>query len=164
MDTPPGFGERFGSRVCQLRKSLYGLKQSLRAWFEKFTLSVKNQGYKQAHIDHTMFVKHSDSGKTTILIMCVDDIILIGDDLEEVTQLKKNLASEFAIKDLRDLKYFLGMEVVRSKREIVVTQRKYILDLLKDTRMSGCRYVDTPMLDSKKTKREHMLMCHGTKN
>lgn len=58
------------------------------------------------------------------MIVYVDDIILTGDDLEEMTQLKKNLAGEFNIEDLGDLKYFLGMEVARSKRGIVVTQRK----------------------------------------
>ena len=50
--------------------------QSHKAWFENFTISVKDQGYAQAHSDHTMFVKHSKNGKITILIVYVDDIIL----------------------------------------------------------------------------------------
>lgn len=45
MDSPLGFEDKFGSKVCKLEKSLYGLKQSLRACFEKFTHSVKRQGY-----------------------------------------------------------------------------------------------------------------------
>lgn len=57
MDPPPGFDKHFGSKVCKLKKSLYGLKQSPRAWFERFTQSVKNQGYVQAQSDHTMFIK-----------------------------------------------------------------------------------------------------------
>ena len=81
MDPPPGFQERFGSKVCRLKKSLYGLKQSPRAWFEKFTRSVKNQGYHQTQTDHTMFVKHSEGRKMAVLLVYVDDIILTGDDI-----------------------------------------------------------------------------------
>ncbi|RVX19263.1 Retrovirus-related Pol polyprotein from transposon RE1 [Vitis vinifera] len=145
MDPPPGFDEHFGSKVCKLKKSLYGLKQSPRAWFERLTQFVKNQGYFQAQSDHTMFIKHSNDGKIAILIVYVDDIILTGDHVTEMDRLKKSLALEFEIKDLGSLRYFLGMEVARSKRGIVVSQRKYILDLLKETGMSGCRPADTPI-------------------
>ncbi|RVW18846.1 Retrovirus-related Pol polyprotein from transposon RE1 [Vitis vinifera] len=145
MDPPPGFDEHFGSKVCKIKKSLYGLKKSPRAWFERFTQFVKNQGYVQAQSDHTMFIKHSNDGKIAILIVYVDDIILIGDHVTEMDRLKKSLALEFEIKDLGSLRYFLGMEVARSKRGIVVSQRKYILDLLKETGMSGCRPADTPI-------------------
>ena len=145
MDPPPGFQERFGSKVCRLKKSLYGLKQSPRAWFEKFTRSVKNQGYRQTQTDHTMFVKHSEGGKMAVLLVYVDDIILTSDDINEMNRLKTSLAKEFEIKDLGALRYFLGMEVARSKKGIMVNQRKYILDLLKETGMSGCRPVETPI-------------------
>ena len=111
MDSPFGFEGRFQSRVFKLKKSLYGLKQSPRAWFEKFPRLVKDQGYAQAQSDHTMFVKHSEKGKIAILIVYVDDIILTGDDLIEMGRLKKSLASSFEIKDFGMLRYFLGMEV-----------------------------------------------------
>lgn len=83
--------------------------------------------------------------KITILIVYVDDIILTGDDESEMARLKRKLAAEFEIKDLGNLKYFLGMEVARSRKGIIVTQRKYILDLLNETGMSGCRPIDTPI-------------------
>ena len=65
--------------------------------------------------------------------------------MTEMERLKRNLAVEFEIKDLGSLKYFLGMEVARSKKGIAVSQRKYVLDLLQETGMSGCRPADTPM-------------------
>ena len=145
MDAPPGFCEKFGTKVCKLKKSLYGLKQSPRAWFEKFTQFVKSQGYTQGQGDHTMFTKHSQDGKIAILIVYVDDIILTGDDVLEMNRLKDSLSSTFEIKDLGSLRYFLGMEVAQSKKGIVVSQRKYVLDLLKETGMSGCRPADTPI-------------------
>lgn len=59
MKAPPGFEEMTnGGKVCKLKKSLYGLKQSPRAWFERFTRAVKEQGYTQAQSDHTLFYKH----------------------------------------------------------------------------------------------------------
>ena len=84
-------------------------------------------------------------GKLTIHIVYVDDIIVTGDDIIEIKSLKEVLAREFEIKDVGNLRYFLGMEVARSKEGISVTQRKYILDLLKETGMLGCKPAKTPM-------------------
>ena len=145
MNLPPGFEKKFGEdRVCKLKKSLYGLKQSPRAWFERFGKVVKNLGYCQSQADHTMFYKHSREGKVAILIVYVDDIILTGDDIGELEILKKGLAKDFEIKDLGTLKYFLGMEFARSRDGIFVTQRKYTLDLLSETGLLGCRAAETP--------------------
>ena len=102
MDPPSGFEQKFGSKVCKLKKSLYRLKQSPRAWFERFTSSVKRWGYDQGHTDHTMFTKKSVEGKITIFIVYVD-IILTRNDLEKMWKLKTHLASEFEIKDLGDI-------------------------------------------------------------
>ena len=79
------------------------------------------------------------------MIVYVDDIILTGDDMTEIERLKKALASEFEIKDLGELKYFLGMEFARSKKGIFVSQRKYVLDLLKETGLMGCKPAETPI-------------------
>ncbi|RVW93337.1 Retrovirus-related Pol polyprotein from transposon RE1 [Vitis vinifera] len=68
----------------------------------------------------------------------------------KIINLKKYLSEEFEVKDLGNLKYFLGMEVARSRKGIVVSQRKYILDLLKETGMLGCKPIDTPMDSQKK--------------
>ncbi|RVX03568.1 Retrovirus-related Pol polyprotein from transposon RE1 [Vitis vinifera] len=92
----------------------------------------------------------SHAGKLAILIVYVDDIILSGNDMGELQKLKKYLSEEFEVKDLGNLKYFLGMEVARSRKGIVVSQRKYILDLLKETGMLGCKPIDTPMDSQKK--------------
>jgi hypothetical protein len=114
--------------VCKLKKSLYGLKQSLRASFEKFTQFMKKQEYTQRQADHTLFTKSDQNGMTTILIVYVDDIILTGNDEIEMERLKRNLEADFEIKDFGPLKYVLGMEVERSKKGVVVSQRIYVLD------------------------------------
>ena len=92
-----------------------------------------------------MFYKHSNEGKVVILIVYVDDIVLTGDDCNELEKLNGKLAEEFEIKDLEALKYFLGMEFARSKEGIFVNQLKYVLDLLNETGMLGCKPVETPI-------------------
>ena len=133
MVPPSGFEINFGSRVCRLLKALYGLKQSPRAWFDKFTIFVKAHGYTQGQSDHTLFYKYAATDKIAILIVYVDDIIITGSDEGELACLKRKLATEFEIKVLGQLKYFLGMEVARSRKGIVVSQQKYTLELLKET-------------------------------
>ena len=106
---------------------------------------MKGYGFVQCQSDHTLFVKHFPEGKLAIIIIYVDDIILTGNHEEKIDLLKKLLTKEFEIKDLGNLKYFLGMEIARSKKGIAVSQRKYVLDLLNETRMLGCKPVETPM-------------------
>ncbi|RVX20446.1 Retrovirus-related Pol polyprotein from transposon RE1 [Vitis vinifera] len=130
------------------RGSLHGNTTWFRRKYGKE--SVLKLGYKQGQADHTLFVKKSHAGKLAILIVYVDDIILSGNDMGELQNLKKYLSEEFEVKDLGNLKYFLGMEVARSRKGIVVSQRKYILDLLKETGMLGCKPIDTPMDSQKK--------------
>ena len=146
MDLPPGFKEKLEKKkVCGLKKSLYGLKQSPRDWFERFGKVIKLQGYIQSQADHTMFYKHSREGKIVVLIVYVDDIILTGDENLELERLKKTLTREFERKDLGPLIYFLGMEFARSKKGIFISQRKCILDLLSETGLLGCKATETPI-------------------
>ncbi|CAL5321498.1 unnamed protein product [Camellia sinensis] len=146
IDIPPGFEDvKTIGKVYRLRKSLYGLKQSPRDWFERCTQAMLQYGFKQSQADHTLFVKHFLHGKTTTLIVYVDDIVFTGDDVEEVPRLKEYLANEFEIKDLGSLKYFLGIEVALSKVGIFICQRKYVLDLQKETGMLGSKAYDTPL-------------------
>lgn len=146
MEIPPGLKDSSSTgKVCKLKKALYSLKQSPRAWFERFSRAMQRFGYKQSQADHTLFIKHHSQGKVTALIVYVDDIVLTSNDDGEIQNLKHRLANEFEIKDLGTLKYFLGIAVARSKHGIFISQRKYILDLLKETGMLGCKATDNPV-------------------
>lgn len=86
------------------------------------------------------------------MIVYVDDIIITGDDVDAINNLKRLLQSEFKVKDLGKLQYFLGIEIARSKDGIFISQRKYILDLLQETGKLGCRPATTPMEKNWKEK------------
>ena len=120
------------SVVCRLQKSLYGLKQSPRTWFARFTTVMLNPGYRQCNGDHTLFFRHSTSREVVILLVYMDDIIITGDDESAIGELTLYLGSEFAIKHLRPLLYFLGIEVTYSSNGLFICQRKYTIDLLQD--------------------------------
>ena len=77
--------------------------------------------------------------------MYVDDIIVTGNDVGEIESIKSKLSLDFEMKDLGNLRYFLKIEIARNKNGILVSQIKYVLDLLKDTGTMGCKPVDTPM-------------------
>nr|GEV01647.1 putative RNA-directed DNA polymerase [Tanacetum cinerariifolium] len=111
MEAPPGFPEQFKpGEVCRLKKSLYGLKQSPRAWFGRFTMAMKKYGFRQSNSDHTLFLKRRKD-LVTCLIIYVDDMVITGNDKAEIKRLRDGLFKEFEMKDLGNLKYFLGIEI-----------------------------------------------------
>src|SRR5664279_961952 len=115
MTQPPGFiVQEEVSKVCRLRKSLYGLKQSPRAWFGRLSQALSHFGMTRSANDHSVFYRHL-KGKTIVLDAYVDDLIITGDDDEGISALKKFLSDQFQITDLGKLKYFLGIEVLRSR-------------------------------------------------
>ncbi|RVW98910.1 Retrovirus-related Pol polyprotein from transposon RE2 [Vitis vinifera] len=105
MEQPPGFvAQGESGLVCRLRRSLYGLKQSLRAWFSRFSSVVQEFGMFRNIADHSVFYHHNSSGQ------CI-----------------------YLTKDLGKLKYFLGIEIAQSSSGVVLSQRKFALDILEET-------------------------------
>ena len=143
MLVPPSVKTDKQNQVCKLQKSMYGLKQASRKWYERLTSTLLAHNYLQAASDHSLFVKKTSSS-FTILLVYVDDIILAGNSLHEFTHNKSVLDSLFKIMDLGQLKYFLGIEVAHSKSGISLCQRNYCLDLLDDSGTIGSKPVSTP--------------------
>ncbi|CAL2250164.1 unnamed protein product [Prunus armeniaca] len=115
MVPPPGVLHNPGE-VCRLRKALYGLKQAPRAWFEKFSAVIGSLGFQSSAHDPALFVRSTSVGRI-LLLLYVDDMILTGDDLDGISQLKLALHDRFEMKDLGPLRYFLGIEVASSPKD-----------------------------------------------
>ena len=79
------------NKVCHLRCALYGLKQAPRAWFAKFSSTISRLSYMASHYDSALFLRRTDKG-TILLLLYVDDMIITGDDLNSIQELKDFLS------------------------------------------------------------------------
>ena len=134
MEVPLGFESDLATKkVCKLKKVLYGLKQSPRAWFGRFAKVMK------------IICCSLSIQRVIALLIYVDDIIVTGNDKKERQTLKQCLIKEFEIKELGMLKYFLRIKVAYSKQRIFISQQKYITNLVKETRKLACKPTSTPI-------------------
>ncbi|CAL1413264.1 unnamed protein product [Linum trigynum] len=146
MEIPDGLdlGTDYKGKVCHLKKSLYGLKQASRQWYTKLTESLLKHGFKQSSSDYSIFTAEI-FGALVVLIVYVDDILIGSVNLDSITETKRILQGEFKMKDLGELKYFLGLEVTRGVKGITVSQRKYCLELLTESGFENCKPASTPI-------------------
>jgi hypothetical protein len=136
--------------VCKLDKALYGLKQAPRAWYSRFSAKLIAIGFWVSTTDSSLFI-YKKHGVTMFLLVYVDDIIVTNSSSIAVDALLKDLASEFTLKDLGDLLYFLGIQVTkRIDGGIMLCQEKYHMDLLERVVMKSCKAVATPISTSEK--------------
>ncbi|CAM8999884.1 unnamed protein product [Rhodiola kirilowii] len=118
---PPGYfkKEKQLGLVCKMNKSLYGLKQAPRQWFSKFADALLSYGFIQSLNDHSLFTL--TNGTHFIILLVYDDaIVKTGTSASLIDSIKAFIHSEFKIKDLGFLKYFLGIEVARSSTGIFI--------------------------------------------
>ena len=94
--------------------------------------------------DYALFLRRIDKG-TILLLLYVDDMIIIGDDLSGIQELKDFLSQQFEMKDLGHLSYFLGFEITHSTYDLYITQAKYASDLLSRAGLTHSKTVDTPV-------------------
>lgn len=130
MKLPPGHPQSSDSSLaCRLHKSIYGLKQSPRAWHAKLSVVLQEVGFLRSAADSSLFVRNV-SNETVVVLVYVDDLIIAGNSNHAISQLKDTLQSRFPIKDLGHLNYFLGIEMAVSSKGLFLNQWKYSLDLL----------------------------------
>ncbi|GKV37173.1 hypothetical protein SLEP1_g45232 [Rubroshorea leprosula] len=155
VEQPPGF-EITGKEDCvyKLNKALYGLKQAPRAWYCRIDHYLMSQGFRRSTKEATLYVKGNSSESQLILSLYVDDLLLTGNDLKLLEQFKKVMMQEFAMIDLGETKYFLGLEVQQLSKGIFICQRKYALDILKKFEMENCKPVATPLVQNEKLSKD----------
>lgn len=143
MQPPPGY-DHPPHKVCRLRRALYGLKQAPRAWFAKFSSILAQFGFTSCTHSSALFVRKSGTG-TVLLLLYVDDMIITGDDVTGIHDLKNFLSQQFEMKDLGPLSYFLGLEVSTGPDGYFLSQAKDASDLLSRAGLTDSKTVPTPM-------------------
>ena len=150
LDQPPGYENMSHlDYVCRLRKALYGLKQAPRAWYDKIAEYLVTIGFRMSDADHSLYVRKSDKGIVVITIY-VHDLIVGGDNEKEVEHVKSLLKQKFDMKDLGELKFLLGIEVIRTPEGIWLLQLQYALDILSKYGMVGCKPISVPLDQNEK--------------
>ena len=107
--------------VCQLKNPLYGLQQAPRTWHLKKTQYIHQMGFKMSKSDNSLFFENDTRGKL-FLIIYVDDLVIGGVHIEDIKHTKKLLSSRFEMTNMKELHYFLGIEVIRTPNGIVISQ------------------------------------------
>lgn len=150
MCQPPGYVDKsHPSYVCRLDKALYGLKQAPRAWYARLCRRLEALGFIPSKADTSLFY-YNRGGYTMFILVYVDDIIVASSSQQATNALLKDLQKEFALKDLGDLHYFLGIEVKKQSGGLLLSQGRYAMDLLTRSGMNKAKAVDTPLSTSEK--------------
>jgi hypothetical protein len=144
IEKPQGFEvEDRKTRVCKLKKALYRLKQAPKAWYGRIDSFLTSLGFTKNKSDSNLYFKVMNND-SVILLLYVDELFLTGEE-NIITKCKKKLDSEFEMKDLGLMHYFLGLEVWQSPERIFLNQGKYAVEILKRFEMLECKSMNTPM-------------------
>jgi hypothetical protein len=155
MKQPPGYENSSvpSNYICKLHKALYGLKQAPRAWHSRLTQVLQELDFVSSQADTSLFIlKKKDL--TMYLLIYVDDIIIASSSAVATDILVKQLTSQFAVKDLGKLQYFLGIEVQHERGRLALSQKRYAQDILRRAKMDKCRPISTPMAATEKLTKD----------
>ena len=122
MVQPPGFKDDTKPiHVCRLNKAIYGLKQARRVWYS----ALKRAIMENSKADSSLFIYKTKS-VTCYFLVYVDDLIITGNDPTFVSSIIDQLGNRFSLKDMDQLDFFLGMEVIPTTKGLFLSQHKYI--------------------------------------
>jgi hypothetical protein len=147
MKQPEGFVVKGKKElVCKLKKSLYGLKQSPRMWYQNFDTYILGLGFVRSRVDHCVYSKQVGN-HFIYVVLYVDDMLLVGNNMDVIKEVKSQLSSKFDMKDLNVANFILGMEIKRDRAnmKLWLNQRKYVEMILQRFNMHGSKPVKVPI-------------------
>lgn len=144
MLQPEGFAK--DKRVCKLNKSIYGLKQASRVWNERFNKFMLRIGFSRCASDYCLYIKIEGNIRCYILLY-VDDLLIVGDDLNVILTIKRLLAREFEMTDIGPADTFLGMHIEHDRNNGIIrlNQKQYLKNVLRKFGMIDCKSATTPI-------------------
>ena len=133
--------------MCKLNKSLYGLKQSSRAWYQQLDQYLLLHQYHRLESNANIYIKREPDHGFTILTVYVDDCIIISTHVHLIQQVKDILHKEFDMSDEGEIHYILGNAIIRNRTQgwIILHQQKYLTNKLQEFNMLNCNPLSTPM-------------------
>ena len=146
IEQPEGYNQD-KSKVCRLKKSLYGLKQSAKLWNDTIHAFFVRIGFQRSSADLCLYRKHVKTEKDNgiiFVIIWVDDIVVMSDSLKLVEQFKRQIKNEYRVKDLGKLKIFLGIEFSQKAGHVQMSQSKYCKNILERFGMMDCNPAKIP--------------------
>jgi hypothetical protein len=148
MVQPEGFVyPKDANKVCKLQRSIYGLKQASGSWKLYFDEVIKDFGFVQNTEESCIYKKMSGSS-VSFLVLYVDDILLIGNDVQMLNSVKEYLNSKFSMKDMGEAAYVLGIKIYRYRSRLILalTQSTYLDKVLKRFRMEDSKKGSLPIM------------------
>src|SRR3989337_2670769 len=148
MMQPEGFVNPKGAnKVCKLQRSIYGLVQASRSWNICFDELIKAYSFRQTCGEACIYKKVSGSS-VAFLILYVDDILLIGNDMEFLDSIKGYLNKSFSMKNLGEATYVLSIKIYRdrARRLIRLSMSTYLDKILKEFKMNQSKKEFLPVL------------------
>ena len=149
MRQPPGYASKdHPNHVCRLLKTLYGLKQAGRRWYQKLVqILVDELKFTRCEVDQAVFFKREDDGKLSVVAVHVDDCTIAASSLALVEDLKRRMSEHVEITDMGELHWLLGIEVKRDREErtISLSQRSYIDSIARQFGFDDLKPISTPM-------------------
>ncbi|CAI7745633.1 unnamed protein product [Closterium sp. NIES-54] len=145
MKQPPGFDDD-SDRVCKLKRTIYSLKQSPRAWYTRIDEHLLSLGFVRSECDHALYMLNKDE-KKLVLLLYVDDLLLVPDSKTLVADVKTKLAAEFSMRDLGAVFHYLGMHIDhdRGNKTLALHQHKYLESVVDRFGMIESKPTPTPM-------------------
>nr|GEV70883.1 retrovirus-related Pol polyprotein from transposon TNT 1-94 [Tanacetum cinerariifolium] len=143
---PPGFkSNEFPDYVCKLDKALYGLKQASREWYETLSTFLIQNKFSMRRIDNTLFI-YKSKGDVLRVQVYVDDIIFSSISYKICKQFEKLVTKKFEMSMMGELTYFLGLQIKKNYKGILISQEQYTRILLKKYEISNSSSVKSPMV------------------
>jgi hypothetical protein len=146
MEQPEGFSLTDNpNNVYKLKKALYGLKQTPRAWYYRLDNFLQDKGFKKGTVDNNLYIK-SEGDNLLVVLVYVDDIIFGCTNESSVQWFANSMQIEFEMSRIGEMSYFLGLQVKQSFAGILISQEKYLKEMLKKFQMEDSSPVSTPMV------------------
>lgn len=130
--------------VCKLNKSLYGFKQSVRCWFERYDNILKEHSFKNSEVDHCLYFLNNGHVNIYVLLY-VDDLVIVTHNMNTMINFKSYLMKQFDMVDFSEIIIFLGIKVERTEDKIILDQISYLKFVLNKFSVNDCKSVETPL-------------------